>query len=205
MRVLLSYQILTLGTDGNRVNNIISQNTSCTNLMKVIQDYNDNYPLVTYPKKTIFNIVKDIKQLVDDCLASINLKHFYFVNEGSTVFKVQKSKIYQLNDSDKYINKDVMLQAFNATFNEYYQKGLISRSDYENNLNEDFVCINIAILEKGHPIAIIEPGEISGKISLSPDCWNFIARMRIEQESSIEENIDDDDEDDYEEYNDWNW
>lgn len=202
MRVLLSYQILTLGTDGNKVNNIISQNTSCTNLMKVIQDYNDNYPLVTYPRETIFNIVKDIDQLVNDCLNSFKIKPFYFINEGATIFKIKRSRIYQLNDTDKYINKDIMLQAFNATFNEYYQKGLIKRSDYENNLNEDFVCINIVILEKDHPIAVIEPGELSGKTSLAPDCWNFVARMRIEE--SCDEDIDNDD-DDYEEYDDWNW
>lgn len=198
MRVIISYHILTLDTDANKINTIIRQNPNNKNLTKIIDDYNSKFSLITYPDKTIFGISEDIKELINQYISELTFKSFYFVYESNTVYKVKNSKIYQLNDFDRYINKDIMLQSFNAAFNEYCSRGLINKYDFENNLNEDFICINISILEKNKPIAVTDPGEIFERNIINKECWNFVTRLRqVQNEIDFDEEIEDDEDDDY--------
>lgn len=193
MRVMINFSILTLGTDGNMVNDIINNNPQLLRFQKTIVDYNDQYALTTYNKETILEIAKDVGILATMSIEAVKLKHFTFLYEDSICFKVQSSKIYQLNNLNVILNKETIIRGFNITFQEYLERNIISVEDFRNgNLTEDFIILNLFILEKGKPFAIIEPGELKSK---SPHpCWNFVANLRRNdcyRKPSDDENDDD--------------
>jgi len=177
MRVMINFSILTLGTDGNRINNIINTNSQLLQFQKTIVDYNDQYALSTYDKNTIFEIAKDVGDLANISMQSVKLKDFTFFYEDSICFKVQGSNIYQLNNLSANINKETIIRGFNISFQEYLERQIITVEDFRNgNLTEDFIILNLYVLEKGKPCAVIEPGELKSK---SPHpCWNFVAKLR---------------------------
>ena len=193
MRVMINFSILTLGTDGNKVNDIINRNSQLLKFQKTIVDYNDQYALSTYDKKTILEIAEDVGTLATMSMNAVKHEHFTFFYEDSTCFKVQGSKIYQLNNLDVVLNKDIIIRGFNLTFKEYLERNIINVEDFRNsNLNEDFIILNLFILEKGKPFVIIEPGELKSK---SPHpCWNFVANLR--RNDCYRKSSDDDDDDD---------
>ena len=106
MRVMINFSILTLGTDGNRINNIINTNSQLLQFQKTIVDYNNQYALSTYDKNTIFEIAKDVGDLANISMQSVKLKDFTFFYEDSICFKVQGSNIYQLNNLSANISKN---------------------------------------------------------------------------------------------------
>ena len=198
MRVVISYSILSHYSDGETANKITQTNITLKKLHEKICEYNEQFPLITYPKKTLLDISRDIEDLVKLTLKDFKLKNFYFVYDCTTIYKIRHSKVYQLNNQDFSINRQTMMAIFNSTFGEYLSKGLLSREDYENNLNEDFISVNIVILQKNRPMIVTDPGEIYGRNNICPWCWNFISRI---QNQEIYEEIDDDD-DDFDEDND---
>lgn len=200
MRVMINFSILTLGTDGNRINDVINKNPQLLQFQNTIVNYNDQYALSTYNKETIFEIAKDVGVLAKMSMDAVKLKHFTFFYEDSTCFKVQGSKIYQLNNFNVTLNKEIIIQGFNMTFKEYLERNIISVEDFRSgNLNEDFIILNLFILEKGKPFAIIEPGELKSK---SPHpCWNFVANLR--RNDCYRKPSDEDDNDEDFDHDDW--
>lgn len=200
MRVMLSFVVVSLGTDGEDVNRIIQNNSHIEKLIKIFEDYNSKYPLVTYSESTLTKMIKDIETLVIQCLNNFKLKKYWMIYDTCTIFKVINNKIHQLNNNERPIDKNQMTQMFSDIFNEYYQKGLLKRSNLDhNNINEDFLCLYITILEKEKPIAILDPGEIFGKNVINKNCWNFVARIKQEEKYHDRNR-----EDDYEDYDDYN-
>ena len=199
MRVMINFSILTLGTDGNIINNIINTNSQLLQFQKTIVDYNDQYALSTYDKNTIFEIAKDVGDLANISMQSVKLKDFTFFYEDSICFKVQGSNIYQLNNLSANINKETIIRGFNISFQEYLERQIITVEDFRNgNLTEDFIILNLYVLEKGKPCAVIEPGELKSK---SPHpCWNFVAKLRrndCRRSLNEEEYTDEDDDENY--------
>ena len=194
MRVVISYSILSHYSDGETANKITQTNRTLNKLHDKICEYNEQFPLITYPKKTLFDISKDIETLVKLTLKDFKTKDFYFVYDRITIYKIRHSEVYQLNNQDFNINRQTMMAIFNSTFGEYLSRGLISREDYEKNLNEDFISVSIIILQKNRPMIITDPGEIYGKNNICSWCWNFISR--IQNQGIYEEFDDDEDEND---------
>lgn len=193
MRVVISYSILSLYSDGENANKITQTNATLNKLHEKICEYNEHFPLITYPKKILLDSSRDIENFVKSTLKNFKTKDFYFVYDCITIYKIHHSKVYQLNNQDFNINKQTMMAIFNSTFEEYINKGLLSKEDYENNLNEDFICINIVILQKNRPMILTDPGEIYGKRNIRSWCWNFVSRI---QNQGIYEEFDDEDEND---------
>lgn len=202
MRVILSFAILSIDTDGEEVNRIIQNNSHIEKLVKIFEDYNNKYPLITYSENTLIKMVKDIETLVLQCLNKFKLKRYWMIYDTCTIFKVINSKIHQLNNNERPIDRDQMSHMFSNIFNEYYQKGLLKRSNFDHNINEDFLCLHISILEKGKPVAILDPGEVFGKNIINKGCWNFISRMKQEEYHDIYEEDDCEDYDDYHPFDD---
>ena len=146
MRVILSFAILSIDTDGEEVNRIIQNNSHIEKLVKIFEDYNNKYPLITYSENTLIKMVKDIETLVLQCLNKFKLKRYWMIYDTCTIFKVINSKIHQLNNNERPIDRDQMSHMFSNIFNEYYQKGLLKRSNFDHNINEDFLCLHISIL-----------------------------------------------------------
>ena len=61
MRVILSFAILSIDTDGEEVNRIIQNNSHIEKLVKIFEDYNNKYPLITYSENTLIKMFKDIE------------------------------------------------------------------------------------------------------------------------------------------------
>ena len=198
MRVLFNYSILTLYTEYEAVNQLIMQNRTLVQMHNVITKFNDNHVLETYSESELLSRAEHLVNQMNELLKQFKSKNFYFVLDGYYAIKVQRNKIYPINeDNQLWTAKDMMMHGFDTTFRDYISKGYITEAAYRNReICEDFIALNFFLYEKGKPTTFLDPNELTDpKVQLSPHCWNMVYRS-YNPEDYYEGYYDEEDEED---------
>lgn len=164
MIFLISTKIATIGTDHYLASNLIANNVKFAELCNVFESYNEKYNLDLLPQDALSDLINKIKKVVSNYIDydnGIRFNNFNLLLNGVSIIEVDKSKMYDIKCENSITideqDKDYLKSVISHFINESSKKNNIPADK----IHELIFNIELLILEKGHPIAIIEPGELS--------------------------------------------
>lgn len=185
MKIVINFCVLSMYTNPNYAVSTLTNSKSFKAVESLIMDYNKGNELKW---KNLDDILKDEK-IIEIIYAILHFsntgafsnKDILATYDGYIYCLVNGNKLQLQTECQEYYS-DKIVEMSNEIMRDYVEQGVIDRFADRNNIKESILYINLSIVQKNHPIALIFPEDLNK--NNKSNHWLFIDHCNGDDENN---------------------